>query len=299
MIKKFSGQLVHSSQPSGVLKITMTFALIFCFFIVNAQSGKPLYTAPLGVQAFSFRKSFPNSIEKTLDTIKMFGFTELEGGGGSMPPEEFKKLCDERGISIPSTGAGFEQLQRSPDSVALRAKAYGSKYVMVAWVPHKKGEFNLNDAKKAVEVFNSAGKVLKEHGLTLCYHAHGYEFQPYNNGTLLDYIFENTNPEYVSFEMDVMWIHFGGGDPVGLLQKYGNRWKLMHLKDLRKGTPKDLTGLTAEDNDVPLGTGELDIPAILKEAKKVGIKHYFIEDESSHVMKQIPQSINYLKSLKE
>ncbi len=281
------------------IRLTITLSLIFSVFTVNAQSGKPLFTAPLGVQAFSFRKSFPNSIEKTLDTIKMMGFTEIEGGGGRISPEEFKKLCDERGISIPSTGAGFEQLERSPDSVAMKAKATGSKYVMCAWVPHKKGEFDLDDAKKAVEVFNSAGKVLKEQGLTLAYHAHGYEFQPYKNGTLLDYIFENTNPEYVSFEMDIMWIHFGGGDPVGLLKKYGSRWKLMHLKDLRKGTPKDLTGLTAEDNDVPIGTGELNIPAILKEAKKAGIKHYFIEDESPHVTEQIPQSIQYLKSLKE
>jgi len=279
--------------------MTITLSLIFSVFAVNAQSSKPLYTAPLGVQAYSFRKSFPNSIEKTLDTIKMMGFTEIEGGGGRIPPEEFKKLCDARGISIPSTGAGFEQLQRSPDSVAMNAKAMGSKYVMCAWVPHKKGEFNLDDAKKAVEVFNSAGKVLKEQGLTFAYHAHGYEFQPYKNGTLLDYIFENTNPEYVSFEMDIMWIHFGGGDPAGLLKKYGNRWKLMHLKDLRKGTPKDLTGSTSEDNDVPIGTGELNIPAILKEAKKAGIKHYFIEDESSHVIEQIPQSIQYLKSLQE
>lgn len=264
-----------------------------------AQGGKPLFTAPLGVQAYSFRKSFPNSIEKTLDTIKMFGFTELEGGGGRMPPEEFKKLCDARGISIPSTGAGFDQLEKSPDSVAMLAKALGSRYVMCAWVPHKKGQFSLDDAKKAVEVFNRAGKVLKEQGITFCYHAHGYEFQKYNSGTLLDYMIENTNPEYVSFEMDIMWIHFGGGDPAGLLKKYGNRWKLMHLKDLKKGTPKDLTGLTAEDNDVPLGTGELNIPEILKAAKQVGIQHYFIEDESSQVMKQVPQSIRYLKSLKE
>jgi sugar phosphate isomerase/epimerase len=264
-----------------------------------AQSGKPLYTAPFGVQAFTFRKSFPIDVARTLDTIKMYGFTEIEGGGGRMSPEEFKKLCDERGISIPSTGAGFEQLERSPDSVAMRAKALGSKYVMCAWVPHKKGAFNLDDAKKAVEVFNKAGKVLKEQGLTLCYHAHGYEFQPYENGTLLDYIFKHTDPKYVSFEMDVLWVHFGGGDPVGLMKKYGGRWKLMHLKDLRKGTPKDLTGLTAEENDVPLGTGELDIPAILKQAKKICIKHYFIEDESNKVNEQVPQSIAYLKSLKE
>jgi len=291
-------EIIDTKHYILMKRVIPLFLLILTQIVSFAQS-RPLYTAPLGVQAYSFRKSFPNGVEKTLDTIKMMGFTELEGGGGRMSPEEFKKLCDERGISIPSSGAGFEQLQNSPDSVAMRAKAYGSKFVMCAWVPHEKGAFNIDDAKKAVEVFNSAGKVLKEQGLTLCYHAHGYEFQPYNNGTLLDYIIQNTNPEYVSFEMDIMWIYFGGGDPAGLLNKYGNRWKLMHLKDLRKGTPKDLTGGTAEENDVPLGTGELNIPQILKAAKKAGIQHYFIEDERPSVTKQIPESIKYLRSLKE
>ena len=75
--------------------------------------------------------------------------------------------------------------------------------------------------KKPWKILTRAGKILKENGLTFCYHAHGYEFQPYENGTLLDYIIKNTNPEYVSFEMDVFWIQFGGGDPVALLKKYG------------------------------------------------------------------------------
>ena len=97
--------------------------------------------------------------------------------------------------------------------------------------------------------------------------------------------------------MDVMWTYFGGGDPVKLLKKYGDRWKLMHLKDLKKGTKKDLTGLTSDENDVPLGTGELDIPGILKAAQKAGIKHYFIEDESPNIITSVPQSIAYLKRL--
>lgn len=266
---------------------------------VSAQSGKPLYTAPFGIQAYTFRKSFPIDVEKTLDTIKMMGFTELEGGSNRVPPQEFRRMCEERGITIPSTGASFEELMRAPDSVVMRAKLLGAKYVMCAWVPHQQGAFNLDDAKKTVAVFNSAGKVLKEQGITFCYHPHGYEFQPYKNGTLLDYIFENTNPEYVSFELDILWAHFGGGDPVKLLNKYGSRWKLMHLKDLKKGTPKDLTGHTSQENDVPLGTGEINIPEILKAAKKAGIKHYFIEDESNKVNSQVPQSVSYLKSLRE
>jgi sugar phosphate isomerase/epimerase len=264
------------------------------------KSKKPLYTAPFGIAPYTFRKSFPNGVAATLDTIKNMGFTEIEGGGGrDMSPEEYRKLCDERGISIPSMGTGYEQLVKDPQAVADKAKIFGSKYVMCAWIPHKTGNFNLEDAKKAVADFNAAGKVLKENGITFCYHAHGYEFAKHEKGTLLDYIMENTNPEYVSFEMDIMWIQFGGGDPIALLKKYGDRWKLMHLKDMRKGTKKDLTGLTSPENDVPLGTGELDIPGILKQAKKTGIKHYFIEDESSNVNVQVPQSIEYLKSLKE
>jgi sugar phosphate isomerase/epimerase len=282
-----------------LLFLLTTVTIISNTSTVIAQNNNPLYTAPLGVQAYTFRKSFPISVPNTLDTIKMMGFTEMEGGGNRMPPEDFRKLCDDRGISLPSMGAGYDELVKSPDSIIYRAKIYGSKYVMCAWIPHVNGVLTLENAKKAVEDFNRIGKILKEQGLTFCYHAHGYEFQPYGKGTLLDYIFENTNPEYVSFEMDVFWMQFGGGDPVALLKKYGGRWKLVHLKDMRKGTIKNLTGLTTPENDVPLGTGEIDIPGILKEANKIGIKHFFIEDESNYVIEQVPQSINYLRSLKD
>jgi len=273
-----------------------SIAAIF-LFNETALSQKSLYTAPLGVQSYTFRRSIGIDPAKTLDTIKMMGFTEIEGGGAN--PAQFRKFCDERGISIPSTGASYEQLVRAPDSVVWKAKILGAKYVMCSWIPHENGVLSFDNAKKAVEDFNKAGKILKENGLIFCYHTHGYEFQPYGNGRLLDYIFNNTNPEYVSFEMDIFWIQFGGGDPVALLKKYGDRWKLMHVKDMRKGTKKDLTGLTSPENDVALGTGEIDIPAILKEAKKVGIKHYFIEDESNIITVQVPQSISYLKTLKE
>jgi sugar phosphate isomerase/epimerase len=281
------------------INLFLLLALFLCEQNILAQKNDHLYTAPFGVQAFTFRKSFPVDVAKTLDTIQMMGFTEMETGSHGMPPEAFKKLCNERGISIPSSEAGFDQLIKSPDSVAHMAKLLGAKYVMCAWIPHHDGVFTLENAKNAVAVFNHAGKILEDSGITLYYHAHGYEFQPYANGTLLDYLFKNTNPQYVSFEMDIFWIQFGGGNPVALLKKYGNRWKLMHLKDMRKGTVKDLTGGTSTDNDVALGTGEIDIPAILKEASKVGIKHYFIEDESNFVDEHVPQSIAYLKSLKK
>ncbi len=262
-------------------------------------NAKNLYTYPFGVQAYTFRNHFPKDVVGTLDKIQKMGITEIETSGAKgVTDEEYKKLCEARGITIPSIGAGYDQLENLSMDIITKAKTFGAKYVMCAWIPHKGDNFTIEDAKKAVDVFNKAGKFLKENGLTFCYHPHGYEFRPYENGTLLDYIFKNTNPEYVSFEMDVLWVLHGGGDPVGLLKKYGSRWKLMHVKDLKKGVKGDFSGHTPAENDVVLGTGQADWKNIFKQSKKIGIKHFFIEDESEHELETVPLSIEYLKNLK-
>ncbi len=281
-------------------KITVSFCLFLLLMGVDtfAQKGK-LYSFPIGMQAYTYRASFPKDVAATLDTLKALGVTELEGGAQKgTTPEQFRKMCEERGIKIPATGGGYEQLVKDPVAAAKTANILGSKYLMCAWIPHKvKGGFTLEEAKKAVTDFNMIGKALKENGVTFCYHIHGYEFQPYEDGTLFDYIVKNTNPDYVSFELDVLWAFHGGADPVALLKKYGKRFQLVHLKDLRKGVKGDLTGGTPLENDVTLGTGQIDIPGVIREAKKIGIKHYFIEDESPIWSQQVPKSIAYLKSL--
>ncbi len=284
-------------------RILILIALTGIFFQLENEAfaqkkGEPVFTAEIGIAPYTFRRSFPNGVEATLDTIKDMGFTQIEGGGGNMEPEAYKKLCDERGLSIPSMGAGYNQLKEDIQPIIDRAKVYGSKYIMCAWIPHDVGDFNLEDAKMAVEDFNTIGKTLAENGLTLAYHAHGYEFRKHQDGTLMDYIIENTNPDYVSFQMDIFWVHFGGGDPVALLKKYPDRWKMLHVKDMKKGIKKDLTGLTDSEHDVTLGTGQVDVAGVMKTAKEIGIEYYFIEDESSRIIQQIPKSIAYLRSLK-
>jgi sugar phosphate isomerase/epimerase len=175
---------------------------------------------------------------------------------------------------------------------------YGLQYVGCAWIPHDQG-FNEKLARDAVGVFNHAGEVLAKNGMKFFYHIHGYEFQPHGNGTLLDIIMNETKPDFVHFQMDVFWIVHPGQDPVKMLEKFGNRFELMHLKDMKKGTPTGLfTGNTEVTNDVTLGTGIMDWPAILKAAQKAGIKWYFIEDESPTSVQQIPLSLRFLERVK-
>ncbi len=282
-------------------KLSISICLLFMLWQGNvfAQSGGPLFTNAIGVQSYTYRNSFPSGVIPVLDSIKALGITEMEGPNPkNISAEEFKKLLNERGISMPSIGVDYGMVNADPYQVVSTCKLFGATFVMVAWIPHGK-TFTIDDAKKAVADFNRAGKILKDNGITLCYHDHGYEFGPYGDGTLLDYIIQNTNPEYVSFEMDIMWTFHGGGDPAKLLYKYKDRWKMLHLKDIRKGIANDLTGGTSTNNDVALGTGQLDIPGILKAAKAVGVQHYFIEDESGNHASQIPVTIAYIRGLKE
>jgi sugar phosphate isomerase/epimerase len=96
--------------------------------------------------------------------------------------------------------------------------------------------------------------------------------------------------------MDIFWIAHAGRDPVQVLAQYPTRFVLMHVKDMKKGTPTGLlTGSSPDSNDVVAGTGQLDLPAILNEAAKIGVKWYFIEDESDVSEQQIPETLRYLR----
>ena len=107
-----------------------------------------------------------------------------------------------------------------------------------------------------------------------------------------------TNPKFVSFQMDMFWVAHAGQDPVKLMEKYGSRWQLMHLKGMKDSTPTGLlTGHSDVSNDVPIGQGKIPFPPLLRAAAAAGVKWYFIEDESPSVLEQIPQSLRYLETV--
>jgi sugar phosphate isomerase/epimerase len=272
------------------------------FFIITAFLTLSLVTpaqTSIGLQLYSFRGQFAKDVPGTLQKISEMGIRQIEGGSSyGMPLDEFRQLLAKNKLTVISIGADFKELETDVQAVVTKAKGYGAKYVMCAWVPHTGNNFTIDDSNKAIAVFNNAGKVLKENGIFFCYHAHGYEFRPYNNETLFDYMAKNMNPEYANFEMDVFWIKHPGQDPVALLKKYRHRFLLMHLKDRKPGTEGNQEGQADVESNVVLGTGDVGIAGIMKVAKKYGVKYFFIEDESSRSMEQVPQSLEYLKGLK-
>jgi sugar phosphate isomerase/epimerase len=278
----------------------LTVVFLMTSILLNAcqSNSKPIVSDP-GVVSFTFRNQFKDDVPGTLDMIKEMGITNIEFSNlFGQTAADLRKMLDERGLVCTSYGVGYDVLLKETQRVADEAKTLGAKYVRVAWIPHD-GEFTIENAKQTVADFNQAGKILHENGLYFCYHNHGFEFRPYGDGTLFDYIVQNTNPEYVSFEMDILWVTHPGVDPVALLEKYPERFRLMHLKDLKKGVTGDFSGGTPKENDVVLGTGQIDIPAVLRAAQKTNIEHYYIEDESPDVIERVPVSRAYILGITE
>lgn len=275
--------------------------LFLLIFLCVVMSRPVVAQTEIGLQLYSLRNEFKTDVPGTLDLVEKWKIREIEGGGTyGLPVEEFKELLKENKLKMVSVGADYNQLKGDLQPVIDNAKAFGAKYVVVFWIPHDDDDvFTIDHIKDAVNVFTNAGKRLAENGLMLCYHPHGYEFRPYEGGTLFDYLVTNTDPKYLNFEMDVFWVKHPGQDPVALLKKYPKRFLLMHLKDRAHGTPGNQNGRADVESNVVLGTGDVGIEAVMREAKKAGVKHYFIEDESSHSVTQIPQSLTYLKSLKK
>ena len=272
---------------------TVPILLVFQYIIASSSAQ-----TTIGIELYSFRNQFKTDVAGTLKKVSDMGFREVEVHSTyGLPLDSFGTLLKKNNLNTISLGVEYKELETNPHAVAEKAKALGATYVVCFWIPHNGTDFTFENAKNAVNVFNSAGKVLKENGISFCYHPHGFEFRPYENGTLFDYMVKKMKRKYANFQMDVFWIKHPGQDPVALLKKHKKRFLLMHLKDRKPGTPGNLNGLADDETNVILGTGDVNIASVMKEAKKSRIKHYFIEDESSKSMEQVPRSLAYLNFL--
>ncbi len=270
----------------------MKILLLFLAFL----GTKEVYAQEIALQMYSLRNEMKTDVKGTHSLIPKMGINFIEGGGTyGMSQEEYKSFISGLGISVVAVGADYKQLQENPQVIIDNAKAFGAKYATCFWIPHTSGQFSIKETQDAVALFNKAGKILKDAGITLCYHPHGYEFAAHGNGVLFDELLKNA--KNYAFNMDVFWVQMGGGDPLAIMKKYPSKFPLLHLKDRAKGTPGSSDGKGDVESNVVLGTGDIDVKGLIKQAQKSGTKYLIIEDESSRSVQQIPQSVAYIKKV--
>lgn len=260
------------------------------------------FKGPLGVQLYSVRNAISTDVPGTLARVRALGFQEVElAGTYGLSATQFRSELDRAGLRATSMHVGYERFRDSLPAVLDEARTLGVRYVGTAWIPHADGPLTEDGAHRAAADFNTWGRAAQERGLQFFYHVHGYEFQPGTSGTLpMDILMQETGDAAVKFEMDVFWISRPGADPVAWLRKYPTRWRLLHLKDMKKGTPTNVNTGSAnpDETEVPVGTGQIDYRGVLRTAREIGVEKYYVEDETAQPFATMPLTIRWLETVR-
>ncbi|ULT27462.1 hypothetical protein KUH03_12365 [Sphingobacterium sp. E70] len=131
-------------------------------------------------------------------------------------------------------------------------------------------------------------------GLKVAYHNHFWEFRDLgNNTTGEDVMLAFTEPDLVDFELDLFWAEKAGKNPISIFEKFPNRFKLWHVKDMDRTKsnpiewPKDgklpVEQIFKDIRYTEVGTGSISFPEIVKEKTKAGLKYAFVEQDDIYM----------------
>jgi sugar phosphate isomerase/epimerase len=253
----------------------------------------------VGVQLYTVRRILPKNPLETLRAIEQIGYREVECTADRL--DEIWPSLKETKLKAVSVHLNAPLFMHQPEKLpaALEdAQKHGFEYVVCPWVdPRDRGGVEM--IRKLGQTLNSAGELARKAGMRLCYHNHAFEYQPIADGRLLDVLMKSTDPRLVSLELDVMWAHVAGVDPVSILKQYGDRIPLVHLKNVAPGVEPRFNENIPRTAFHDLSDGAVDIPAVLRAAKQAGVKHYFVEQDETpgDPIESLRKSFQYLETL--
>jgi sugar phosphate isomerase/epimerase len=217
----------------------------------------------------------PEDISNSLKKVKQIGYQAVQVSGvGPIGDQELKDLTDREGLTICATHVGYDDLTQNIDAVIKKHKIWNCQYVGLGGLPQPyrtSSEGYAAFAKEATEI----GKKLSDAGLKFIYHNHDFEFAKYDGKTGMDILFEQTNPDFVDFELDVYWVQAGGADPIAWIHKVDGRMKVVHFKDM-------LITPDREQRFGEVGEGNMNFKGILQACEEIGVEWAPVEQDQCY-----------------
>lgn len=252
----------------------------------------------IGLQLFTVRALMDDmslGLEDTLTLLADAGVAQIEIGGNFMgrSPAEFRALVEDRGMRVASNHFG----PRTRDSENPWYSVEGREQCFAV---AKELGFDLcgtahyYDVPLTVDGFtefarnmNIWGEHAKENGLTFFFHNHNGEFTRFDNKPIYDILLEQTDPELVSFELDIGWAAAAGEDVVELVRTHQARFPYFHVKDIawrengnRTGLADTLAGEKTFDF-ADVGAGEIDWAAVFATLDNPADHMFFMEHDDA------------------
>jgi sugar phosphate isomerase/epimerase len=211
---------------------------------------------PISIQLYTLRPNvYPEGADlpSVLRTVADIGYMGVEFAGlHGYDPREIRKVLDDLGLKCSGSHCGIP----TKDNVAKIADtelALGNTKCIGGFGPDQLR--TLDDCKQAAAKMMEAVELLKPYGMTLGFHNHWWEFeQKFDDGRTAYDVLMDEAPEVFS-ELDTYWTAWGKVDPASILEKYGSRIPLLHIKDGNLEQPHP---------HLAVGDGKMDFHSIVK-----------------------------------
>ena len=236
--------------------------------------------------------------KENLREISAAGYSGVEfcmSDYGGFTPEQMIELLKENGLTCPSSHMKMNQIDENLEYMSK----IGIKYATVSSHPFSDEDETL----KCAELLNENGYKASKYGIKVGYHNHGREFNKIGDCYLLELLIKNTEPQYVSFELDCGWCAAAGANPEEILKKYPERIFGIHVREkgevegpgelLKPGQPSPLARmdekereaymkkrLEASKHGVRPGEGLVNWTNIKRLGDESGVEIYVVERDS-------------------
>ncbi|MEM7031641.1 MAG: sugar phosphate isomerase/epimerase [Chloroflexota bacterium] len=225
--------------------------------------------------AREFTKTTKDAAE-SLKKVREIGYeaVQISAFGADIDFNDIKQMLDDNGLYCCITHIGYDRLKDDLPAVIEQHKLWNCPNVAIGSMPGPFRESGVDGVKKFAAEANEIGRQLHEAGLTFSYHNHSFEFARAGEGkeTIMDILFDETDPKDVHAELDTYWVQHGGADPATWILKMKDRMPVVHVKDMTIEPPR--TQVMAE-----VGEGNLNWPAILDACKEAGVQYYAVEQD--------------------
>lgn len=246
----------------------------------------------LSVQAYTVRDHLNQDFLGGLKRLREMDlrYVELAGFGGYSAKDLAGHLKN-IGIRV----SGFHQgIDWSQDIVAQAkeaaeaAKYLETNYVILPWVGQDQYRDGWDLFCQRLEPY---AETVQAAGKKFLYHNHSFEFgvDRHKRPGMVTFV-QSAKPGMIDFEFDLYWVKDGGEDPASFVNRFSNRVKCVHLKDM---APKGTQPPYAE-----AGKGTLQWDPILQACKDAKVEFGVIElDECPRdSMESVQACVQYFRA---
>jgi len=233
-----------------------------------------------------------DGLKETLSKLSQLGFSRVELCGidfSRNAPEEIKEWCAGHHLSISSMHGSPEEVLKTPEMLAQRARALGGVDVIYPF-PAGVDLTRKREVLAWLAALEASRREMESAGIILAYHHHGHEFQKVDGVPIMELLLKETG---LALEADTHWIHYGGVDPVAFING-------LEKKRLRHLHLKDYILIQNQRHFAPVGEGNLNFPGILEAAAKAGCTDWIVEQDECYgrdPFECLAASLEYLSGL--